>query len=80
MLEKLKAQKKQPDAAAAKALAKELLTGQEKTLHAFLLGKSEKHLGRSLVRDLPTQGFRQVDHRTLKWLIIDNVKYLVNKK
>ena len=80
MLEKLKAQKKQPDAAAAKALAKELLTGQEKTLHAFLLGKSEKQLGRSLVRDLPTQGFCQVDHRTLKWLIIDNVKYLVNKK
>ena len=68
-----------PDAAAAKALAKDLLTGQEKTLKAFL-SKSEHNLGRSLVRDLPTQGFRQVDHRTIKWLIIDNVKHMVNKK
>ena len=79
VLEKMKAQKVAPDAAAAKALAKELLTGQEKTLVARL-SKAEHHLGRSLVIDLHSQGYRQVDHRTIKWLIIDNVKYVVNKK
>ena len=63
----------------AKELSKELLLGHEKTL-VGRLSKAEGKFGRSLVIDLPSEGFRQVDHRTIKWLIIDNVKYVVNKK
>jgi len=43
------------------------------------LSRAEGKLGRSLVIDLPTQGYRQVDHRTLRWLIVDNIKYIVKK-
>ena len=78
ILEKLNDVKAKPDAAAAKALAKEMLVGKETTLTARI-SRSEGKLGRSLVIDLPSQGFRQVDHRTIKWLIIDNVKYTVKK-
>ncbi len=59
-------------------IAKELLTGKE-TVIVGRLANSVGKLGRSLVVDLPTQGFKQVDHRTLKWLIIKNVKYIVSK-
>ena len=44
------------------------------------MSKAEGKFGRSLVIDLGSEGYRQVDHRTIKWLIIDNVKYIVNKK
>ena len=64
--------------AAAKALAKEILVGRESTLIGRL-SRSEGKLGRSLVIDLPTQGYRQVDHRTLKWLVINNTKYIIKK-
>jgi hypothetical protein len=61
-----------------KALAKELLVGRESAL-VGRLSKSENHLGRSLIvgvgSDKPT--FSQVDHRTLRWLIIKNIKYSV---
>merc|ERR1712110_874791 len=66
------------NATTAKSLAKELLTGRETTITGRLV-KSEGKMGRSLVVDLPTQGFKQVDHRTLKHLVLGNVKYTVKK-
>lgn len=65
--------------AQAKALAKECLTGAEKTLVARL-SRAEGKFGRSLVKDLPTDGYRQVDHRTVKYLIINNTKYNVTRR
>ena len=65
-------------AADAKALAKELLTGRETKIIARL-SNSEGKMGRSLVIDLSTGSYAQVDHRTLKYLIIDNIKYTVKK-
>ena len=61
-----------------RALSKEVLVGKETTLTGRL-SRAEGKLGRSLVIDLPTQGYRQVDHRTLRTLIIDNVKYTVKR-
>lgn len=66
------------DRAAAKALAKECLTGKESIL-VCRLSKTEGKLGRSTVIDVPSQGYRQVDHRTIKWLVIDNIKYTLKK-
>lgn len=74
--EQLSEIKKAPSAAAARDLAKKCLVGDESTLICHLT-KAEGKLGRSLVIDLPTGGFRQVDHRTLKWIVIDNVKYVL---
>ena len=62
----------------AKTVAKEILTGRESTV-VGRLSKTEGNLGRSLVVGL--EGFRnyaQVDHRTIKWIIIKNVKYIVS--
>lgn len=61
-----------------KALAKDLLTGKETTI-VGRLSNSDNKLGRSLVVDLMQKGYRQVDHRTINWLIINNVKYTVKK-
>ena len=61
-----------------KALAKQLLQGRETTL-TCRLSKADANLGRSLVIELNTNGYRQVDHRTIKWLILQNVKYTVKK-
>ena len=66
------------DPAAAKALAKELLVGKETTIVGHL-SRADGRMGRSLVIDLPTQGYKQIDHRTLKHLIINNVKYAIKK-
>lgn len=76
--DKLKKVKGKLSEAQAKELAKEILVGERKEL-VGRLSRAEGKLGRSLVIDLPTQGYRQVDHRTLVWLIIDNVKYTVKK-
>jgi hypothetical protein len=60
-----------------KTLAKELLTGSEKTI----VGRktmTEGKLGRSLVLGLSANNFVSVDHRTINWLIFKNVKYIVN--
>ena len=63
----------------AKNLAKEIFVGREKTIVARL-SKSENHLGRSLVLDLAAGGkvYASVDHRNIKWVIVKNVKYIVN--
>lgn len=53
--------------------------GSERTLRGRLV-KPEPLLGRSMVEDLDLKGdnrLRQVDHRTIKWLIVDGVKYTV---
>lgn len=63
-----------------KQVSKSLLQGEERTLIGYLL-KVEPKVGRSTVIDLElspdTYRVRQVDHRTINWLIIKNVKYLV---
>jgi len=59
-------------------IAKDIMHGKE-TVIVGRLSKAQGKLGRSLIIDLPTQGYRLVDHRTLKWLIIKNVKYVVTK-
>jgi hypothetical protein len=59
-----------------KKLAKQLLSGKETTI-VGRLSNSEGRLGRSLVVDLTSKGYRQIDHRTLISLIINNVKYTV---
>ena len=66
------------DKAKIKAISREILEGKETTI-VGRLSKAMGKLGRSLIIDLPTQGYRLVDHRTLKWLIIKNVKYTVTK-
>ena len=45
------------DSAKAKALAKDLLVGKETTIVGHLV-KAEGRMGRSLVIDLPSEGFR----------------------
>ncbi len=57
VLEKLQEIKAKPTAEQARTLAKDLLVGKETTLIGRL-SRSEGKLGRSLVIDLPTQGFR----------------------
>lgn len=55
--------------------------GQERVLRGRLLS-SEPLMGRSHVEDLDVQDqnkLRLVDHRTLKSLIVDNVKYTLKK-
>lgn len=53
--------------------------GEERVLRGRLV-KPEPLLGRSMVEDLELKGvnrLRQVDHRTIKYLIVDGVKYTV---
>jgi hypothetical protein len=56
--------------------------GKERTLRGRLI-QPEPLLGRSMVEDLDlertTHRMRQVDHRTIKFLILDGVKYEVRK-
>jgi len=62
-------------------LAKDLIEGEECTMTCHLV-KAESVLGRSTVIDLLTthaNKFRQVDHRTINYLIIRNTKYLLKK-
>jgi hypothetical protein len=56
--------------------------GAERVLRGRLL-EHESLLGRSLVHDFDvTKGppLREVDHRSLKWLIVNNVKYILKGK
>ena len=66
------------DGTKAGSLAKDLLVGKERTIIGHL-AKAEGKMGRSLVIDMETDGFSQVDHRTLKYLVMNNVKYTVKK-
>ena len=54
--------------------------GTERTLRGKLV-KPEPLLGRSMVEDLDSDDkknrLRQVDHRTINWLVVDGVKYTV---
>ena len=61
----------------AKSLAKELFTGRER-IAVGRLSKCEVKLGRSLIVELPVHKFVSVDHRTIKWLIYKNVKYIAS--
>ena len=57
------------------------VNGQERILRGRYLSH-EKLLGRSKVEDLDVNHgirLRQVDHRELKWLIVDDVKYVLKK-
>jgi hypothetical protein len=56
--------------------------GEERVIHARLLPSPETSLGRSMCEDLDLPGptekrIRQIDRRTLKWLILDGVRYTV---
>lgn len=63
-----------------KNLAKALRVGEERILKGYLV-TTEPILGRSKVVDVEKEGkgyaMRLVDHRTLKWLILDNTKYVL---
>ena len=76
VLERLKASK----VATTIKAAKMLLEGNERTLVGYLLS-TEPKMGRSQVIDLeidPSKHrIRLVDHRTLNWIIIRNVKYIL---
>lgn len=71
---------KKPDA--MKKISKSIVEGEVVELCGHLLS-SENNLGRSLVIDLNApqgKGFRQIDHRTIEYIIFKNVKYTVGKK
>jgi hypothetical protein len=52
--------------------------GTERKLRGRLF-KPEPLLGRSMVEDLDIKGsrLRQVDHRTIEWIVVEGVKYVV---
>lgn len=61
--------------------SKELIEGEDCTLTCHLV-EAESALGRSTVIDLTTTSankFRQVDHRSINYMIIDNTKYVLKK-
>jgi hypothetical protein len=85
LLEAIKQEAEKPDnerdiEKAIKKLSKEALKGGERTLVGYLL-QTEQKMGRSLVIDLQVPSdrnrIRLVDHRTINWLILQNVKYTV---
>jgi hypothetical protein len=65
----------------SKKLAKSLLEGEE----CIIVGKMvnlEPKLGRSMVKDLRVPfgyNLRQVDHRTIEWIIFKNRKFILKK-
>ena len=83
LIEKLKDTKLE-DLKNAKQLAqlsKSLIEGELCTMRCILI-KSEDSLGRSTVIDLDAttpSKYRQVDHRTIEYIILRNVKYVLKK-
>ncbi|NVB40990.1 hypothetical protein G6O69_24330 [Pseudenhygromyxa sp. WMMC2535] len=64
-----------------KAAVKKGVSGQVRTLIGYLV-QTEAKMGRSQVIDLEAPGkhrYRLVDHRTINWLVLKNVKYVVKK-
>jgi len=61
----------------AKQLAQELLLGRESVLTGRLSTSENNKLGRSLFRAFDGSPFAQIDHRTIRWLILKDVKYIV---
>lgn len=62
-----------------KKLAGELMVGKDAEMTCCLTS-SDGFLGRSTVLDLHAphgMNYRQIDHRTVQWLILRNVKYVV---
>lgn len=57
-----------------KKLSKLLLKGKDRVL-VGRMDTGDTVLGRSRVVDLENGGYRLVDHRTIKWIIVKNVKY-----
>ncbi len=68
VLEKLKSN-------AGEVTASEVLKGQEHTLVCKSI-KNDSKMGRSLVIELDTNAFKQVDHRTVQSLIYKDIKYV----
>lgn len=69
------------DARRRKVLAKDLMKGERRELTGYMLGVEES-TGRFKVIDLKAEGVgkareRQVDPRTLEWVVLRNVKYTV---
>lgn len=69
------------DARRRKALAKDLMKGERRELTGYMLGVEES-TGRFKVIDLKAEGVgrareRQVDPRTLEWVVLRNIKYVV---
>ena len=53
--------------------------GQECIITGYL-AQHETDLGRSLIIDLNAKNmYKQVDHRTINWIIFKNVKYSLGK-
>ena len=64
-----------------KSFAKSLIQGEERTMTCHMV-QVENDLGRSVVIDLKTDHeykIRQIDHRTINWIIFKNVKYELKK-
>lgn len=62
-------------------LSKDLIAGQTVKMTCHLI-QVENNLGRSLVIDLSSKSankFRQIDHRSLDYIIFQNVKYVLKK-
>lgn len=69
------------DKSALSTLAKELLEGEICEMVCRLV-KAESRLGRSTVIDLSStheNKFRQIDHRTIEHIIVNNAKYELKK-
>jgi len=65
-----------------RTILKEIAEGEECVITGHLVN-SENHLGRSSIIDLNApagNNFRQVDHRTIQWIIYKNVKYSLGNK
>lgn len=65
-----------------KELTKSIVEGESCEIVGHLV-ESENNLGRSLVIDLnapANNNFRQVDHRSIEYIIFKNVKYSLGKK